>query len=185
MFLRIACAVSFESLGGPAIYANQIGALTISGNYYEGNNLNAAAFRWLGQAAGAELCAEVVYNGAGNETAGRWPSIEWSTNPARLDALVVRGPAGGPKFSMAPQPLSDGSFYGSAVIESNYHNPDQSKCPASRYTGVYVAGGQGVSVRNNDCRACAKRHPTRVCAAVGGANASAVERTRNTGQWSE
>ena len=50
----------FESLGGPAIYANQIGALTISGSYYEANNLNAAAFRWTGQAAGPGLCAEVV-----------------------------------------------------------------------------------------------------------------------------
>jgi hypothetical protein len=119
----------FQSLGGPAIYANQIGALTISGSYYEANNLRAADYRWLGQKAavvrGGALCAEVVLNGAGNRTAGRWPAIEWGTNPARLEALVVRGGGGSgqPKYVMAPQPLSDGSWYGSAVIEANYHNP--------------------------------------------------------------
>ena len=177
----------FESLGGPAIYANQIGSLTISSCYYEANNLSPDRFRWFGQPAGPQLCADVVLNGAGNRTAGRWAADEWGTDPARLDALVARAPewtATRPQYAMRPQPLTDSSWYGAAVIEGNYHNPDQSQCPGTQYYGVYVASGDGVSVRNNDCRACTKRHPTQKCSAVGGINVSNVEQTRNTGEWS-
>lgn len=177
----------FQSLGGPAIYANQIGSLTISSSYYEANNLSPDRFNWYGQPAAAELCADVVLNGAGNRTAGHWAADIWSTDPARLEALVARAPAWTatkPQYAMRAQPLVGGSSFGAAVIEGNYHNPDQSHCPAKQYYGIYIAGGDGVSVRNNDCRACTKRHPTRQCSIVGGSNVSAVEQTRNTGEWS-
>ena len=178
----------FQSLGGPAIYANQMGALTISGSYYEGNNQRAANYTWPGLPAGAAnggLCAEVVLNGAGNQTApGRWSELVWSTNPARLGLLVEQGPAGGPRYVMAPQPLVDGNRFGSAIIEGSYHNPDQSQRPGAQYYGVFVAGGEGISVRNNDCRACAKRHASRQCAVIGGGNVSGVDQARNTGEWS-
>jgi hypothetical protein len=88
----------FQSLGGPAIYANQMGALTVSGSYYEANNQRAANYTWPGLPAGVAdggLCAEVVLNGAGNQTPpGRWSELIWSTNPARLALLVAKGPAG-------------------------------------------------------------------------------------------
>lgn len=175
----------FESLQGPAIYANNIGALTISGSYYEANNLNPGRFQFVGQPT---MCAEVVLNAAGNQTAGHWPATLWGTNPARLAALVTRGPVcpGCPKYTMAPQPLVAGRIRGSAIIEGSYYNPDHSHCPSTQYYGVYVTTGapSGVSVRNNDCRACAKAHANRTCAVVGGADRDAVEQTRNTGTWS-
>eukprot|EP01050_Picozoa_sp_SAG11_P008881 SAG11_NODE_803_length_7098_cov_10.219174_7_plen_585_part_00 len=176
----------FQSLGGPAIYANQIGALTISGSYYEANNQRTTNFTWTGADAPAvgTLCAEIVLNGAGNRTSGRWSAIEWSTNPVRLAALVTKEKSTSePRYAMAPQPLLSGSWVGSAIIEGSYHNPDQSACSSNQYFGVFVAGGKGVSVRNNDCRACSKRHSTRRCSMVGGSNVSDVEQHRNTGDW--
>jgi hypothetical protein len=176
----------FESLGGPAIYANQIGSLTISSSYYEANNLSPERFQWFGQPAVAQLCTDVVLNGAGNRTVGRWAEDEWATDPARLGSLVVRAPewaAAKPRYAMRAQPLAGSSWYGAALIEGNYHNPDQSHCQGEQYYGVYVAGGDGVSVRYIDCRACSKRHPTQRCAMVGGGNVSNVEQARNTGDW--
>ena len=85
---------------------------------------------------------------------------------------------------MAPQPLVDGNRFGSATIEGSYHNPDQSQCAGPQYYGVFVAGGTGVSVRNNDCRACSKRHASQQCAVVGGGNVSGVDQAHNTGDWS-
>ena len=56
------------------------------------------------------------------------------------------------------------------MIEGSYHNPDHSRCPSTQYYGVYVATGElsGISVRNNDCRACSKANANRTCAVVGG-----------------
>lgn len=172
----------FQSLAGPAIYANQVGALTISGSYYEANNLNTSAFTFGTSASDSTLCADVILNGAGNKTGGHWSELEWESNPARLEALVVAGDARLP-YGMRPQPLASTTARGSAIIEGNYFNPDQSHCKSHQYFAVYVAGGDGIAVRNNDCRACAKRHATRRCSAVGGLNVSGVLTSQNTGDF--
>ena len=133
----------FQDHGGPAIYANQMGALTISSSYYEANNMRAASFKWVGQEWAKDLCADVVLNGAGQKE-------DWRSDPARLAALVERGPDG--TFVLAPQRLASDNYVAAAIIEGAYHNPDHSACPSRQFFGVYVAGGEGVTVRNNDCR---------------------------------
>jgi hypothetical protein len=178
----------FQSLGGPAIYANQMGALAIKSNYFEANNLRSSSFTWIDARrprAPIGLCAEVVLNGAGNQSS-------WSTDPAGLGQLVVPttntslcpGGTGPQCYTMAPQLLAADNWLGGAVYEANYHDPGFSKCGSSAYTGVYVGGGQGISVSSNDCRGCGKANKTRVCVAVQG-NTSGVEQRLNTGEWAQ
>ena len=137
-------------------------------------------YHWLGH---EDLCAEVILNGAGNQTGGHWSATEWDTNPARLEALVAAGPPDGPKYVMAPQPLLPDNCYGSAEVSLSYHNPDHSHCTTSQYFGVYIAGGDAITVRNNDCRACSRSNSSRICMMLGG-NTSNVEQSHNSGDWS-
>lgn len=69
-----------------------------------------------------------------------------------IGCVKAAGDGTGPKYVMAPQPLTFNKYFGSAIIEGSYHNPDQSHCPTNQYFGVYAAGGDGVAIRNNDCR---------------------------------
>ena len=165
----------FQSLGGPAIYANQIGALSIKSNYFEANNLRSGAFTWFDARpprppVAISLCAEVVLNGAGNQSS-------WLTDPAGITRLVVPAanaslcPGGtGPHcYAMAPQPLAADNFVGGAVYEANYHCPGYSQCGTSTYVRSLAPLDHCATGNNATSCAC-----SRVQARYAGAGATAT-----------
>lgn len=159
---------TIENMGGPAIIANQINALTVRANYFEGNYQRFANWSFV-TAAGAttSLCTDVLINGdTGN--GHTTPTEAMSLSLSRFAAgVVVAG-----EVLPGRIVLNNARPCSGVVIESNSHNPSgnpMAYCP--HFAGAFVAGATGLRAESNMCFDCDKHDheyhgDNRTCTAV-------------------
>jgi hypothetical protein len=139
-------------MGGPAIMANQINALTIRSNYFEGNYQRFENWTVVtADGAIASPCTDVLING--DNSPGSLPTHASSLSLARFAAAVRSGGEVTPGRIV----LSNARPCAGVVIEGNSHNPSGNPIRyCQHFAGAFVTGATGLRSESNMCFDCNK-----------------------------
>jgi hypothetical protein len=146
----------FESLGAPSVFARAVGALKVTANYFEANNIGPHPIvHFVNETTGqpVELCAEIVLDGAAQQ----------GDLPYKYD------------FDAKNISLGDSAVLcESAVLTANFHNAAQSYGPgcAQLYVGLASFGSANGIIESNQQLGCSKYHPGQACVMGSGVNVS-------------
>jgi hypothetical protein len=135
--------------------AEQVNALTVRENYFEGNIAVSGAFSFGESHTGtaSSLCTDIVING------DTCPPVN-NCNSLSLRRFAVNAKQTDDKtraWGFAPGRiiLGNRSPCRGVVVEANFHN---AICDAGvRYFGAFAAGAEGLRSESNECSHCTQR----------------------------